>query len=363
MRELNTVWPDVLATTASSRFRAHTPQVHLAFMQMYYQIEKHREALLYSFIVLRADQDQDGHLTPKEAQALRDDLTGVKDTKQSTLSIMNPHRKDQYVDNLKKAGLESPAETSYIFPSANGYPFVHKHPDDGGEWPTFTATGRSCVMQADICWPEGFGQRDVSTQDLFRQWMFLDISCGDCAIVALLRQSGEAGMEAFLPRKRDDDVVVSMDEYDIVGGNVAHWWEGVFNPTRAVLKNPRAYAIRNIQRYSYVIGAPHPSVSTLSLLTTELGDTPMEWLQVKDTSIAWKLDELKDTSGPCALLAINDDVADGAEMEPTDRLLKEWYRARWEKVRGWWERSSGDAENPNGLFDGWWRLRKTRTLH
>ncbi len=45
LREVNTIWPDVLATSGSMRFRARGPQIHIAFLQMYYHIEKHREAL------------------------------------------------------------------------------------------------------------------------------------------------------------------------------------------------------------------------------------------------------------------------------------------------------------------------------
>ncbi|KIY61679.1 hypothetical protein CYLTODRAFT_495130 [Cylindrobasidium torrendii FP15055 ss-10] len=340
LRELNVVWPDVLATTASSRFRGHTPQVHLAFLQMYYHIEKHREALLYSFLVLRADQDQDGRLTPSEAQTLLNELAGKKQNKGEDIHVdSNPVRTSEYRDNIALSGETPPKETKYLFTSADGYPYVPKHNDDKSEWPAYDPqVGGVCRVKWD-CFNEGFGERDVGTQDLFKRWMFMDPTCGDCAIVALLGQSGSTGLEAFLPRPRDDDVPVDMDEYDIVGGNVARWWYGVFDPTRAMLKNPRAFAIRNIQRYSYV-----------------LGDTPMKWLQVKDTSIKSTLDELKSPSSEFALVAINDDVKDGAEMGPTDKLLRGWYHARWSSVRGWWEGWLPDDEDGSGggLFSGWW---------
>ena len=66
----------------------------------------------------------------------------------------------------------------------------------------------------------------------------------------------------------------------------------------------------------------------------------MEWLQVKDNvTAAPKLEPLKDPKGACALLAINDDVAEDVEMEPTDSLLRDWYEARWGSIQAWWERS------------------------
>lgn len=177
-------------------------------------------------------------------------------------------------------------------------------------------------------------------------------------ILALLGRSGKTGLEAFLPRpseKHESDETVDgyMAEYDMIGGDTALWWEGVYVPTPEMLRDPRAFAVRTIQRYSYVLGEYFGALAAARPITNQLtGSTPMEWLMVKDTSVAKKLERLKDPNYKCALLAINDDVKDGAELEPTDKLLKDWYRARWGKVVGWWERP---MPKDGGLFDGWWK--------
>lgn len=86
---------------------------------IHFTIERHREALLWSVIVAKADKDGDGFLNLEEWQELLLSLGATPD--RSTITVPQPRRKVDTSLVLKEAGLEQPLHTKFNYISSNGY--------------------------------------------------------------------------------------------------------------------------------------------------------------------------------------------------------------------------------------------------
>ncbi|GAA6058580.1 hypothetical protein JCM10212_007019 [Sporobolomyces blumeae] len=96
LREVWTVWTEEHEEAGASRFRGQGEmQFATQFLSIHYQIEKHREALLWSYLVARTDRNHDGKHDREERLALLDELMSdaAFDDDSETLYALMPSRR------------------------------------------------------------------------------------------------------------------------------------------------------------------------------------------------------------------------------------------------------------------------------
>jgi len=245
----------------------------LAFFASNYVIERHREALLWSFLVARSDRDDSGTYSTAERRTLLTEIGFIRKHSDSPILVVpEPIRlpNDGVEDALTKAGLGVPLSTRYSFTShEGGYAYtglnakpvlrqakssdVPKKPLENNGWPHYRPGDNknnqvACTLNLFDCFGDAFMAEEgdaVSVQDVFKRVSFEQPLCGDCIISSLLGASGQNGLSAFLPLPTPSTqssvrVALSMSknwrdaEYDTSGG--------------------RTRAISLLRRYSYVLG-------------------------------------------------------------------------------------------------------------
>lgn len=348
LEEVASIWGDELTESAGVRLRGvgRGTALGLAFFTSNYVVERHREALLWSFLVARSDRDSSGEYSTDERRALLEEIGFTSQMSNSTLLVVpEPLRLpiDEIEVMLTKAGLGAPLATHYSFTShesgyayswvkgrpvltqSGSYVIINKmfpRPANHG-WPHYRPGDNkddqiACTLDPLDCFGDAFISNggDVSVQDMFKRIAFEKPQCGDCVISILLGASGLTGMSAFLPQsylntRPSERVALSMSknwtdaEYDTRGG--------------------RARAISLLQRYSYV-----------------LGDSPAELIAVLNSNaLRRQLDTLRSAmqrlDGP-AFVVINDDISDHASPKDAytmDELILEWMEKFWPKKMCW----------------------------
>ncbi|KAL3420060.1 hypothetical protein PVAG01_08559 [Phlyctema vagabunda] len=106
-KEAMTSFPKPRLTSSCQRFRGQEGfQLYSWYTVFHYTMERHREALLWSYLIVRADKDGDGNLDWAERQVIMRDIEkGILNEGNGTF------RKRQYYaygDTLEEAGLEAP---------------------------------------------------------------------------------------------------------------------------------------------------------------------------------------------------------------------------------------------------------------
>ncbi|BGP21828.1 hypothetical protein Rt10032_c01g0526 [Rhodotorula toruloides] len=159
LREVQQVFHNEVSATAEARFRGKAPnEVQPLFLLTMYIIERHREALLWSFLVARSDVDQSGTYSDSERRAVLVDL-GLRPTDAPPfpfIHVPRPRRDTIHAMavNHAKLGLPNPLETTTDFSSHDGYPFLGLEPNmpfvyPSKEWPV---APRSAAPSSDpIC--------------------------------------------------------------------------------------------------------------------------------------------------------------------------------------------------------------------
>ncbi|KAF9029800.1 ankyrin [Hymenopellis radicata] len=189
--------------------------VNTMFHATYFIIERRREALLWSWI---------------------EELGGTSEEQEIVLDNLRVTRDVDVESNMRLAGLvplrsQDPTEsatTEYWFVSQNGYPTAL----NGLALPT--------ALEREEC----LGFNGQSAWDLFRGIMLTKPECGDAIIAALTRRS-DAGLAVFLPRGSTE-----RDPTDPITLPLTLSMEPPPLP-----RNPRAFAVRLIHRYSFVFGS------------------------------------------------------------------------------------------------------------
>uniref|UniRef100_V5ELH6 Uncharacterized protein n=1 Tax=Kalmanozyma brasiliensis (strain GHG001) TaxID=1365824 RepID=V5ELH6_KALBG len=251
-------WAHEHAKLALNRFRNGGDNIVTHFLSYYNMIERHREALLWSFFMLKLDEDGDGLVGSAHELAGALSQMGLT-AKQSatafsasnrnlTVSVRLPKRttlKDDAANAaLIRTGWPVPLKSRYAFSSQDGYPlgdisskviyrrdsaamrrrYVHSpQPENGrGEesyfgWPNFVDDPTAhpsnvwwnrrferpaCELDLDRCLVRPFAglqKGKVAWEEVFKQFAYVDGACGDCLIHHLVGRSGERGFNAFLP--------------------------------------------------------------------------------------------------------------------------------------------------------------------
>lgn len=358
------MWGAALTEGAGVRFRGDgkgsAPSV--AFLAANYVIERHREALLYSYLVLRSSTPGATVYTDREREQMLRDMG--YEGKETVLVVAEPVRENAHpTDMLRDAGLDAPLATSYAFSSAHsGYAYTWfdgrptlrppgaaglrmgagktagakgaeyvTAPNPAG-WPDYrpgqnTNSQPACVLDLQECFGEAFvsgGEGQLGVDALMKRVAFEKPRCGDCVVSRVLALSGPRGLAAFLP-PADAEVdaawgaKVARGE-ERVALSYAPRWEAALFPN----VGGRARALQLIQRYTYT-----------------LGDSPAEFIKVASSrGLARSITRLRGmmgTSDGPAFLVVNDDVSDRAsawELNQIDMVLGGWMEETWSQKVG-----------------------------
>ncbi|BGP12927.1 hypothetical protein JCM10213_004346 [Rhodosporidiobolus nylandii] len=355
LKEAQQVFVQELTATAAARFRGKAPsEVVTAFLLVHYTVEKHRESLLYSFLVARSDVDRSGTYSLSERRALLDDLgyappfgysqqIPVRRLSRSTLSSLPAAN--------AFAGLSNPDQTVLEFSSHDGYAYLALRdlpgiPSAGQFWPAFDQPSASagpqepaqqenddeapasavCILDLVACFGEAFLAMDhaeeLSVNEVFRRVAYEQPQCGDCLVALLVGKSGERGLEAFLPLPNEDEEEEAEETVDAeaIALEGTKWRDLDFAKGLEGSGSLRRRTAALIHRYSYTIGD-----SSASFQSIRFGGPPL----------SEKLRGL--STNPPAFLALNDDLITSLQrtLDDVNRRLKEWFESVWSEPSRW----------------------------
>ncbi|KZP14786.1 hypothetical protein FIBSPDRAFT_959374 [Athelia psychrophila] len=369
LAELTEMYGSALTTGASVRFRGDgkgsAPSV--AFLAANYVIERYREALLYSYLVLRSSTPGSTHYTAEERKQVLADM-GSAAGGEKVLIIQEPIRDaPSPADILQEAGFAAPLATFYSFsaahygyaytwfegrptlppPGAAGLPmgagkkagakaeeYATARPKNGDGWPDYSP-GRNeneqpaCILDLEECFGGEFLDLDggeVGVEATMKRIAFEKPRCGDCVVSRVLALSGPRGLSAFLPPADPEadaawTATVARGEA-AVALSLAPRWEHASFPS----VGGRARALQLLQRYTHT-----------------LGDSPAEFIKV--ASARGLIRSLKNLETRMArggdapaFLVVNDDVSDRAnawELGQIDMNLSGWMEQTWPQKMCW----------------------------
>lgn len=307
LEEATSTWSIEFDESAGVRFRGQGNDLNTLFLATHYVLEKHREALLWSYFVARMDTAGTGRYSLQDRERIVAEFAKAPNAillNGTDLRVYSPNRISPTFENadhlLRGAGLSRPEATTYQFSSADGYALVPIGQLVSG-WPTYSGIASSgkphartmslekCFDGVDFATHAYSG--NTSSVALFKRMAFEQPDCGDLAIAVLLGRSGSKGLEAFLPSTSDKLGIEMEAAPPLLGGRAKTWEAADFSLDNAVQGKwtARDYAVRLLQRYSYIIG------DTKSLLI--LMRSPMQTLnELKALEAA-----IKSGTGPVSL--------------------------------------------------------------
>ncbi|KDE04057.1 hypothetical protein MVLG_05496 [Microbotryum lychnidis-dioicae p1A1 Lamole] len=339
LREVQSVFMEEMTATAGARFRGKAPyEMQLWFLLHHYTIEKHREALLWSFFVARSDSDQDDRYSLAERLAIMSelDIEPAAPASNATLpyTVATPFRHTLAVQMQPEhdyTGLPRALESHYSFSSKDGYALFKPAPNSilpstmAEDWPRFDQRhsaqldedlgvpprSSACTIgDLSVCFPKDFldpeNNSKMSVDETFRRLAFEQPKCGDCFIVQLLAKSGELGLNKFLPGAVKQDEEDAGIPVEVIGGAEKKWHD--VTSFRGDLKGftQRQRAVSLIQRYSYTIA-----------------DTSTRFHSMRFPSALMRDLAALSRIRP-ALIALNDDVS--GETSTIDDILETWFK-------------------------------------
>ncbi|GAA5983287.1 hypothetical protein JCM11641_002250 [Rhodosporidiobolus odoratus] len=343
LKEMQQVFLTELTATAAAQFRGKGPtEVAMMFLLTHYVVEKHREALLWSFLVARSDPDRSGTYSPSERQALLAALGGFGYSQEIAAPFPLREPFSSLLSSTVLAGLPAPAQTTFEFSSRDGYAYLGLEDAPGfpairDSWPSFSprdtpdadvasdvnpneaeASSTMCTLDLLLCFGEAFlstkSNSSFVVNEVFRRVAYDQPQCGDCLIALLLGKSGEKGLEAFLPSAdtaQDASQEVQAEALALEG---TRWEELDFSKGLDGPGSLRQRAATLIQRYAYTIGSSSASFQSIKyggpVLSARLAALSSE--------------------NP-AFLALNDDIMVKGEagLEDVDRRMKKWFEEEW----------------------------------
>jgi hypothetical protein len=122
LNELQEEFGEQLTETAKHPFRSEGKDVNIVFLHTHYVMERHRELLLESYLVYRADANGDGKLDAEERKVvLQEVLHGLRERHTRT-SLQQQRRA------MESADLPLPKVSHPEWSSFDGYPFALSSP-------------------------------------------------------------------------------------------------------------------------------------------------------------------------------------------------------------------------------------------
>lgn len=361
-QESEVMWAKVFTEAATRCFRQSKrgrADVEMAWLWTWLQIERWREALLWTWAVARLG-GEDGMIGEREKDEIRSALGLTKgeeyDNKEILVKVTRDKRKtfEDVLLYADEAGWETPEATRYMFSSLDGVlpPTSEYHRDNKKPDPNIVDGQRICRMEVRRCFPDGFFDDDeeYSAVEVFKKLAFLgDGRCGDCMAEALITKSGERGLSAFLPSvdavyfppanqkppqwARDEPMLPltpTWQEADFsMAANVRSGqdaWEG-WEPRPDGGVNLRAWTVKLLSRYAFVYARTESRFNMIHNVKELNGDT-----------------KAMDESKTLAMACINDDVDEPENSPPVQAAMREWMERRfgedsefvkWEKSFPW----------------------------
>jgi hypothetical protein len=204
MKETMESFPGPSKSGVCERFRGESRfQIYPWYAGFHYTIERFREALLWSYIMSRSDNDSDGYLDWKEREAILKaiepgwrQLSVKQDGRPAPQSADRERMYYHLPDILQTAGLQPPKVNVHILWTSL----------DGPE----TIRNIKCSeFSVDECFADSFGSPasdalvpnpDFTTTNIFSRISRQRPECGDC-IVKFLLAGTPRGLEPLLPPK------------------------------------------------------------------------------------------------------------------------------------------------------------------
>lgn len=338
--ESQLMFGDELGRTAAQRFRGGGRLVNNQLMSYNFIIERHREALLWSYFVARVDKDGDGVYSDDELSQAFSDLGIASEAAISTLDVPLPVRDTLHQTTIKQnfgdAHFSLPKQVKYVFSSQDGYALAELNLTQkfDNAWPDYSEMAHSpadnenppvATMDWKNCWVPEMRRDPVQ---LLRHMAFEKPECGDQLVTLLVARSGRRGLSAFLPAEGTHLPEAS-------GSGAAprkpatpaphlplsdRWQDGDFT-LQGVARSTgwagfprRLFAMLLIQRYAYTIGS-----------------TPLKFDMLTTAKSAVEIFEnFRKAGGRKAhpLFGINDDMTD-KEVEEASGLLQKWMEEMW----------------------------------
>lgn len=201
MAESLRTFPNAALLSTASTVRGDRLQVYPWYLHMWYTIESHRQALIWS-IVLRYDVDADNMIDEREHERFLEDLERGKSmrcrdrignpilrTMQETLDRTNLGRMKSQVAYW--SSLDGPESLSWVSSDTCNY-----------------------IFDNEVCLPQS--QDKMSSKEFFDALMAAPAICGDCVIKRLLDQTS-AGLAPLLPKNANrEKAVKAIHKYQYV---------------------------------------------------------------------------------------------------------------------------------------------------
>lgn len=124
LKELQGDFGDQLTETAKHHFRSEGKDVNTIFLHTHYVMERHREVLLESYLVHRADANGDGKLDAMERKVISQEI-------ENGLKVR--HIRTTHLEQLRAMGaadLPLPKMSRTLWASTDGYPFAITNPEN-----------------------------------------------------------------------------------------------------------------------------------------------------------------------------------------------------------------------------------------
>lgn len=187
MNEAMSTFPHASTLTPLSRFRDDSYQLYPWYLHMWYTVDMHREAILWS-IVMRTDTNGDGVLSLEERNVLVEQLhAGIASNRSISPVLENMN------DHLESAGLTKLLISVPKWTSLDGPIYLE---DLGME-------ECNASFSVDQCFSSDFLSRDTfAMEEMFDQITdpVKSVRCGDCLIKILLNNA-PTGLSPILPKK------------------------------------------------------------------------------------------------------------------------------------------------------------------
>lgn len=355
LKEAAQTFPEAFSNTTLARFRAQKEvptSIQAFFLASWYIVERHREALLWSWAVAKWG-GSDGWLSEDIKQAMWDELQlATNSTSEGIIDVRTPLRKSREEDSqaFHKANVPAPKNTQYSFSSQdgyalsfldwswpwqlsrNGYPDLSKGEGERTHARSWIASGIQSKPACQVSYAKCFAPQESgeSADAFFKRIAFApstSSTCGDCIIAALLNASGRSGISAFLPSA---ETIVRIPSSSSNLGSRAHlpltekWRDTDFSLNFVLGPGNRNISLRTwctrlIQRYQYVLGST-PS----AFYKVEYASRLPKQLEAVEKTLA--------TPEPTTFVCLNDDIKESEEgTKKLNVIMKEWFASHWSR--------------------------------
>lgn len=339
VEEVSITWHAELHHTGQQRFRLNPEgkDAYLPFLATHWMVERHREALLWSWVVARIGGDDDEWGPAQSAQAWKElggadgDRVDVRRKPRSTLL------EDQLISVLDSTG-DAIGRSTYAFSSRDGYPYSSLGRFGWKSWPTFQPrkgkgepdmysdpAARCTISRTECLGMHNSRVRGASA--VFSRIAFDVPHCGDCILTALVASSGPLGLSAFLPAP---DRVWKGTKPSSPAPHlplVADWRAANFTLAHVLEQSKvetsvRDWTVELIARYRFTIGL-----------------TPSHFAMLRNANSMKALFDRLEKGQPedkirdIMMLCLNDDIT--IHPERADQMMREWEARKWPRKAEW----------------------------